>query len=181
MRVILGVDGILTDFWSGVHRWLSSVGAPAPLPHEVTTSEVLELLSPIARAVFEDALSMPRFWRELPVMPEACEGVRALRARGCDVAFLVSPWPSCEAYEKTRRAWLAEHFGAPSRDVMVAGRTDLLAGDALIHDQPREVVAWARSNAKRAHTACLFDAPYNQGWPELRRVTWPRLMELGLD
>jgi 5'(3')-deoxyribonucleotidase len=92
--VILGVDGVVADFTGHLlNRLNSSLSS-----HDITNWGVFSFLGERGKKDAEQILGHPSFWRELPVLPGALNGVHVIRQAGFEVVWCTSPWFSCETW-----------------------------------------------------------------------------------
>ena len=85
-------------------------------------------------------LRRPGLFRNLPPLPGAVEGVKALADRGHDV-YIVTAAPDGSATEKID--WCKEHLPfLDSRRVIVVYDKWLVRGDVLIDDSPSNLTKW---------------------------------------
>lgn len=170
MRILLDIDGPCADF---VGHLLERCGAHLP-PSMVTEWNILNFLSPENTTRAKILLQDENFWAEIPVVPEALEGVERLE-RKHEVFFATSPWISCSTWEKTRRVWVAEYFRIPAYRIVFANDKGLLGGDVLIDDRPQNLENWREYN--REGMAFLYSMPHNSrfSWPH--RGGWPEIIQ----
>jgi len=108
-----------------------------------------------------------KFFRSLPIIAGAKEGLTRLLDAGRDVRLVTTPtweWKHCVA---EKYAWVEEHLGRDwcGRLILTRDKT-LVRGDILIDDAP-EVAGTL--NPSWEHV--LFDQPHNQ-YVKKERVTW---------
>jgi 5'(3')-deoxyribonucleotidase len=119
------------------------------------------------RQLYDD----PDFWKGLPLVSHAVEGVEGLRQMGYHVHFVTSPWYTCENWENIRRNYLSQHFSwFRKNDMTVTAEKFRVFGDILIDDRPKHVKLWQAQYPQS--TAFLFDIQFNRhfNWP--RRCKW---------
>lgn len=100
-------------------------------------------------------LTEPGFFRQLPPLAGAVEGVNRLRFLGNDIIF-ITHGPKNSLDDKVE--WVERHFRwATPKDVMTTGRKDLVCLDVLIDDKPETIQA------------------YREAWPDAKILTlaWP--------
>lgn len=113
----------------------------------------------------------PEFWRSLPPVKGAHEGIEGLRSQGYKIHFLTSPWYTCENWEGIRRAWLSEQFSwFHPLDMTSTSEKFRFDGDILIDDRPKHIKMWQATHPN--HEAWVFDVSFNRffSWP--RRCAW---------
>jgi 5'(3')-deoxyribonucleotidase len=158
--LMLDVDGVVADFTGHL---LLSVGGRLQL-EDITNYNVFEFLSREEREESFRILRDPDWWRAMPPIGGAIEGVAALRADGWRIGWVTRPWHDCEAWASARVAWLSRHFRATWDDVQVGGRRDILRCAALIDDRPENVEAYmlAQRGVSDPGVAIVLDQPYNR-------------------
>lgn len=171
--LLLDVDGVCADFSRGL---IEAVGSHL-LPEDVTRWDIISLFTPEQRELAYDYLSDPSFWRNLPVMEDAQEGVKFMEVTH-NVVWVTSPWASCEGWESARRDWLNEHFGMDEKGQPYhpTSEKERIDGDLLIDDKPDNVVSWAEAHPDK--TAWLFEAPYNKNFEWPHRISWRGILNV---
>ena len=168
MLILLDQDGVLADFESAFRdAWNRRYGAQMPAlgPSERKSFHLRDDyplgLRDAVRSIYEG----PGFYRDLPPIPGALDGARAMLEEDHDVRICTSPltfWRNCvpEKYE-----WVERHLGSEflPRLIVTKDKT-LVRGHVLVDDNPRvdgaEMPMWRH---------VIFDAPYN------RSVCGPRM------
>lgn len=168
MRIVMDVDGVCADFTGYLLRSIGSRLRPA----DVTTWQVLDLLTLSERTKALALLDTTRWWIGQPTLPGARHGVALLRDAGHEIVWATAPWQTCIGWDVARRSWLRNNFGADPRDVVITQRKELVAGDVIIDDKPENVSAWHQE--AEIGLAFLFTQPYNaaEPWIAERRFTW---------
>lgn len=179
---ILDVDGVLVDC---AGHALKLVGAPQTV-EDITDYDMFSFLSTEHRDAVYAMWEGFDFWRDLPVIEGAQEGVIRLRRYGFRVVFATSPWVGCHGWENARRASLGQLFDAKSSDVVSIHDKALLNGDLFIDDKAEHVRAWHQAaeyrmpwmpqvtgkSDRRPHRAVMFDQPWNR-----KDANWPARMK----
>ena len=177
MLILLDQDGVLADFERGFRdawnlRYRDQMSALPPRARKSfrLTDDYPLRLSDAVRSIYEAT----GFYRDLPPMPGAREGVHALLEEGHDVRICTSPltvWRNCvpEKYE-----WVERHLGADFLQRLIVTRDKtLVRGHVLVDDKPRvdgaEMPLWRH---------VIFDAPYNASvdGPRMTWHTWRETM-----
>jgi len=171
--LLMDVDGVCADFSRAL---IAAVGSELRY-EDVTRWDILGLFTPEQRELAYDYLSDPEFWRHLPVMDGAQEGVSFLEVTN-NIIWVTSPWSSCEGWEAARREWLNEHFGMDQKGQPYHPTADKerIDGDLIFDDKVDNVVAWAKAHPDKV--AWLFDAPYNQDFDWPHRVSWEGILNV---
>lgn len=171
--LLMDVDGVCAEFTPAL---ISAVGSDVRF-EDMTRWDVFTYFTPEQRELAYDYLSDPVFWRNLPVMEGAQEGVAFLEVTH-NIIWVTSPWASCEEWESARRDWLNEHFGMDKKGQPYHPTSDKarIEGDLIIDDKPDNVLSWSKAHPGKP--AYLFDAPYNQDiqWPH--RISWERILNV---
>jgi 5'(3')-deoxyribonucleotidase len=163
----LDCDGILSDLMPYWLQFYNLEYGDNLRAQDCTVWDTHSVVKPECGAKVYDYLKMPGFWRNLPLMPGAAEGVRSLAAMGHELV-VVTDTPAQGVAD--RLEWLQEHFPAiPRHNLVVTRRKDLVLVDLLVDDAPHHV--------RRARgPAVLFDHPYNQDEPGPRVRNWDELL-----
>lgn len=172
--ILLDVDGVVADFVAGVE---SIIGRKFT-QEEKRKWDVLQFLKPEEREEVYAELAQPDFWRNLPVVDGALEGVRYLDRLGYDITWVTAPWASCESWESARRDWLDEKFAmsAKGHHYIPTASKEKVVGDILIDDKPQNIREWKEANPDKK--AFLFDTPFNQDYDGAPRFTWSKVREV---
>lgn len=177
-KLLLDVDGILTDFHAAVARIATEAGFP------ITTREMREweMGASLRNAGAPEsivelclrAMASEGFNSSLEPDPQAKEWMpRVMEA--ADVVFVTSPSSKCATWVLERTAWMSKHFGVEGNIVFTKSKGDV-PGDVFVDDFPSNVSDWAARNPGKI--ALLWDSPYNQG-PNVRRVgSWEGLISI---
>jgi len=168
----LDCDGILSDL---MPYWLSFYNSDYGdniQPKDCTVWETHSVVKPECGVKVYDYLKRPGFWRYLPLMPGAAEGVKALATMGHEVVVVTDTPPEGVA---DRLSWLQEHFPViPRSNFVITRRKDLVSVDLLVDDSPQHI--------RRARgAALLFDHPYNQDVAGPRVKSWDELLAYVAD
>ncbi len=161
MKVVLDVDGPLTDF----HRKARLVirdefGYDLPLSAYKEWDVTSVLPTQEEKDRMNQLIARPG-WATSMLPDEAAEqAVRALRSYGADILFATAPHPQSKTWKEEREAWLIEHFGAHHLEVAHIHRKDFLVGDMFVDDKPSNVRGWQKSNP--AGAGFLWKKDYNQ-------------------
>lgn len=189
MIIGLDVDGVCADFTGHL---LECIGGRLK-SEDITSWEIFDQLTPSELTAARQTLSEDWFWRSLPLIDGALDGVNYLRNAGHEVIFVSSPWlgcskpvkmSSCPTWEDCRREWLARHFG--QCELIVTHRKELIAVDLLIDDKPSTVTKFNNPFDSRRHAtsrAALFEQPHNRHvWDTHdNRLTWDGILGGEID
>lgn len=115
-------------------------------------------------------LNAPGWYRDLPVVDGAVEGVDALEAAGIDVWVCTRPHPDSPTCVSEKQAWLREHFPMLDGKLITVADKSMVGGDVLLDDAPpfdtRMTPTWR---------PVVFTAPYNgvgSKWGNLPSWSW---------
>lgn len=93
MLILLDQDGVLADFDTAFHAAWKALKHPHPAlpPSDRRSFYVRDDYPPELRETVEEIYTSPGFFRDLPPIPGALDGVRELRSLGHDVRICTSP------------------------------------------------------------------------------------------
>lgn len=159
MRVLCDMDSVIAALdvkWYGM--------ANADCGTNITTEDITDWdtskFFPCGKKIF-DYLATPGFFRDLPVIDGAREGLKAIHDAGHEILVVSTcVFPSAKA-DKT--LWLAENFPFLAGKLITCDAKvpkDAVRGDVLIDDGPHNILGYraAYPNAK----IITFDYPYNR-------------------
>lgn len=178
LDILVDLDGVLADFEAHRFRTLSERGLPALHPHLVLdfygtasyTRHFGQQAAYAARAVTTEV----GFFRNMPPVPGALEGVRRLREdpRVASVRVCSKPLrehPNCTA-EKLE--WVHHHLGLrwASTAIITHVKSEVVA-DVNIDDRPHLLAYTAvRGEPEPAWTPVVFSQPWNLGDADAHRM-----------
>lgn len=166
MRYLIDVDGVCADF---VNHLLGEINSKLSA-EDVVDWNIFDYFDEEEERCARRALAHPDFWSNIPAIGGARPVVEELRRRGHQVYFVTSPYWSCREWGTVRLEWLAKHFMADPRDVVIATRKYLVGGDVFIDDKPENVERWRAQH--RGKLGVIFDQPYNKHVPGPRMFRW---------
>ncbi len=114
-------------------------------------------------------------FRSLRPKPGAIEGVERIVGAGHDVVIVTASAkdPSTAA---AKLAWVEEHLGWSRHRVIVAQRKELIRGDVLLDDAPKNLEAYSRAWPDAYLATIAY--PYNHGVQGVHRYDgWDRPAE----
>lgn len=182
-RLLLDVDGILTDFHSAVTRVAAMGGfliTPAELPEWDVDASLRRVGAPEnIVCLCANAMALSGFNTSLEPDPLALEWLPQVMTEA-DVHFVTSPNTQCTTWISERVAWMRRHFGVePNRIQFTADKTGVV-GDVFVDDCPVNVAAWQTAHPSK--TALLWNMPYNKTYGMPSVSSWEELLSvLGAD
>lgn len=181
-KVLLDVDGILTDFHSAVARIATDAGFPMSADRMAAwdIGKALEMAGAPADIVSEclSAIASAGFNTKLIPHPAAVKWLPALQEIA-SVTFVTTPNIGCSSWVLERTRWMKKHFGVPAGKIVFSFEKHSVSGDIFVDDNPDNVASWAAGHPGK--TALLWDAPYNVN-SSLRRIKlWEGLVSLCRD
>lgn len=177
MIILVDQDGVLADFSLKIGEIIQA--HPVLSPHYsdgIQKNFVIEDAFP--PELYEDVRRIYHtegFFRNLPPIPGAIDGIKALRALGHEVRICTSPLRVYNHCVNEKYQWIEEHLGAEWTELMIPTRDKtLIRGDLLIDDNPQIkglcIPEWEQ---------VLFDAPYNRvSHISMKRMTWENWKEI---
>ena len=166
-RFLCDVDGVVCDFTTAL---LTAIGSTKK-SRDISWS-LKDSLSEQEYRCALGVLDFSGFWRHLPVVGGAQEGIAWVKSQGYDVYWVTSPWFSCPGWLAARYAWIEEHFGDRCNRVAALSCKHIVQGDVFLDDKPEHVSEYQSYHP--AAKALLFNAHHNQLSP-LLRVDWSTL------
>lgn len=147
MKVILDVDGPLTDFHTKARLIIrSEFGYDFPLSAYTEWDVTSVLPTQAEKDRMNELIAKPGWASSMIPEPDAVRAVQEMRGHGVDILFATAPHPESKTWKDEREAWLIEHFGAHYLEVAHIHRKDFLTGDVFVDDKPSNVRGWQRSN-----------------------------------
>jgi len=171
MRILLDMDGVLADFDAGVFRDLPDMPWPVEA-YERGERYCTDYLAKPERKAVRRHIEETHFFRHLPVIDGAAEGVESLFTKGHDLWVCTKPLEANPWCANDKMAWIAEHFPDLVGRVIVAPRKSMIHGDLLLDDAHR-------SDDLREATYCpvWYRYPHNYKADRLF-FTWADSVEL---
>jgi len=178
-KLLLDIDGILTDFHAAIARVATEAGFPITTDRMVEWEMSASLRQAGAPEQIVDlcmcAMASDGFNAVLDPDPAALENLPALQEIA-DVMFVTSPNPKCSSWMSERIDWMRQYFDIQPLQIVFSCEKHLISGDGFVDDNPENVLYWARSHPEK--TAALWDAPYNRNARVQRRLrSWPELLD----
>lgn len=140
------------------------------LPTVINDWDIFNIVSKDESALIKKLFANQEFWRNLPVVRGAKDGVEKIRNAGFHVQWVTSSWHSCNDWENIRRAWLRENFNSEENDMSVTSRKYMVDGAFLIDDRPKHVQQWVSHRPDK--TAYLFNTRLNAFFKWEHRFDW---------
>lgn len=168
--LLLDMDEVVVDFTNAwIQRFYNKTGII--LNREDWKAWDLKKILP--EEVFEGFVSTlrePGFFRDLPPMVGAIEGIRELHEY-YDIVFLTA---SSQYAYNDKFHWIEENLSFVNKpNLILTHRKDLVIGEYLVDDAPHNLI---HSPAK---TKIVFDAPWNRDLSLFTRVSnWNELTKL---
>lgn len=176
--VLLDVDGVLADF---VAKYLDDLYALTGVRHtkaEVNDWEIKNALNLSKEVELRMVAKIEEegWCYNIPILPDAQEGVQALREIA-NVHIVTSPWWSSTYWAGERYRWLKDHFNFSYKEVTQTHSKHKMHGDYLVDDKHGTLVKW-----KEAHSEgvpILWGTPHNINDDATWRVnSWDQLLQM---
>lgn len=179
-KVLLDVDGILTDFHATVANIATRAGFPitADQMTEWDMSISLNAAGAPNNIVSACLLAMASegFNKELEPSLEAVKNLPKLELVA-DVVFVTAPNVGCATWTDERIFWMKNFFDVNPSRILFANEKQHIMGDVFVDDNPANTSVWAKHNP--SGLSILWDAPYNRNAEIKHRVkSWKELVEL---
>lgn len=177
--VLVDMDGVLADFDTRfIEIWQKRYPDRPRLDQKNRTSfKIAEEFPVHLQDDIREIFSEPGFYRNLPIVKGAVQGMNEMVDSGLDIWICTSPLMQYENCVLEKYQWVDEHLGRSWTERIIMTRNKaLVRGDFLIDDHPEIPGA---DSASWEHI--LFDAPYNRHIPNIRRITWQNWREVLMD
>jgi 5'(3')-deoxyribonucleotidase len=173
MRIIVDMDEVIVDMMT---KLLSMYNLY--YKSDITVDDITQWQLP------DDMLKVFHhrgFFRYIPAIPGAIDGVRQLRSMGHDI--IIASNHSDRGYiADDKIMWVQEHLPELAGNMMIGARKDILQGDAIIDDNPDYLInspcrvkicmdrPWnRRSNYTRYQHDCFYKYFYRvYNWQQIR-------------
>jgi 5'(3')-deoxyribonucleotidase len=161
MKVVLDVDGPLTDFHAKARGViLAEFGYDFPISNYREWDVTSVLPTQAEKDRMNDLIAMPGWASSMIPDPAAMAAVSRMRDLGADILFATAPHPESKTWKEEREAWLIEHFGAHHLEIAFIHRKDFLGGKVFVDDKPSNVRGWNQSNG--SGSGFLWKTFYNE-------------------
>ncbi len=145
----------------------------------VTEWDTHKFVKPECGLKVYDILERPGFFRSLPPLDGALDGIRALEAHGHSVTICTAPSGPQSAAEKIQ--WVQEHLGWDHRRMILTHNKSWIEADILIDDGPSNLRKWVPRRP-----ALAIGYPYNHGIEGVwyagmyydPRAAWDRIVDI---
>lgn len=142
MRVLLDVDGVVSDILGGLKKDLQ---LETDL-NKVKSWHFISHFTDSEKDLISKRMRSFDFWNGLPLVEGAKEGVSLLRKAGHEIVWVTATYTGCDRWGHARMDWLARHFDANFRDIIMTHSKHLVQGDVFVDDKIEAVRAWGRFN-----------------------------------
>lgn len=176
-RVLLDADGVLIDFLGGVreallnlsHRYemdaraCEALGSSASVNHDQLHHEAQNLLAtlgtkwdflhgidPVLERHLNQAITSAGFVRTLKPCNGAFQLVAELREAADELYVVTAPWEGSDHWMIEREEYLKSKFGFTHHDIIFCSRKEIIEGDLLVDDKPKNCRDWAQAHSKGA-------------------------------
>jgi len=154
-RLLIDVDEVICDFQTPAFEIVYRLYGKRLSPFDFNTWNIFEGFSDSEQNAIYKEINKPGYCSALAPMPGAIEAVRELR-KYVDVYPVTSPVHS-PTWVYERYIWLQKYFGFNKKEVIITGSKFLIAGDALLDDNPEHVTSWLEEYPDKL--GMLWDIP----------------------
>lgn len=149
MRTLVDLDGVVADWGHGYDTLANLFDLAAEggmLYRERTTWDLRQGLTDRGLDITRQIMEYDGFYRDLPLIEGAKDGITCLLREGHDVWFVSTPYLSNPSCANNKLAWVNDHFGPRlmAKTILTMDKT-LVMGDVLIDDRPEIVGVQAPS------------------------------------
>lgn len=166
LMILIDVDGVAADFCGCIDTYLQEAHGRPPLTwrHHDLERNLTDPVNSLPKSVVTDTMLYVKWGdacSDMKPYEGAVDAVHDAIASGFGVAFVTVGFKDSPCWQHDRIKWLRKHFDDRAEILIVtSGVTKrLVAGAALIEDNPNTLQAWARKHPGRTF---LVDQPYNQ-------------------
>jgi len=179
MIILIDQDGVLANYEERMLDIFHEEHPEIPrIPHEeLTEFNTHKAYSEEYWEEIENIALRPDFFRSLPPIDGAIEGVQELLRLGVGVRICTAPKKIFKHCVGEKYEWIHRHFGQKMVNKITLTRDKtLVRGEILIDDKPE-----ITGSRKPEWEHVLFDQPYNRHIEDKRRLNWQNFREvLGL-
>lgn len=126
----------------------------------------------------ERAFRDHKWWRHLPTLPLAQEGIAYLRSQGHQIIWVTRPYEHCFGWVDARRAWLQDKFEIDKHGdhFHPTAHKEDIDGDCMLDDVLGHLEPWRENHPQGK--AFLFDSYHNRttSSPFERLSSWYQVM-----
>lgn len=173
--VLLDIDGPLAGFdehlfaLSQKHGWEFKDGI-FERAHQKSRYLTDDMANSQHRRMARDLCEAAGWFRSLPVIAGAQEGVDEMLTRGWCVFLCTKPLAANPTCRDEKYAWVCEHFPALKDRLIITPDKSIVYGDVLLDDAIK--ISWIQD---AFWEPVVFDAPFNREgsiWANLPRFVW---------
>ena len=169
--VLVDQDGPLADFDTAIWKVIIESGIPISCTRETQTVRFIDdAVDKAYKQVIRTPIDTPGWFRNLPPVPGAREGLTAL-AKVAEVYICTKPLEKNATCRDDKAAWVEEHLGKKWVDrLFIAPDKSLVKGAILLDDAPKP--KWY---PRAEWQPVIFPTPWNGPgslWEGLPRWTW---------
>lgn len=176
-KILLDVDGILTDFHAAVAHIATMAGSPILVQRMSTWEMSAALRSAGASDEIVDmclnAMASEGFNSKLSPCGNALKYLPKLQEIA-NVTFITSPNVKCITWIDERIEWMVDNFNINPASIIFSCNKHTIPGDVFVDDNPLNVINWKNH---QSGLSLLWDAPYNRDVMVTHRIrSWPELI-----
>jgi len=169
MLILIDQDGVLADFERAFHTAWQRAGHdfPAVALERRTSLHVRDDYPQALYGEVEAIYTAPGFYRDLPAIAGALDGMRELLEAGHDVRICTAPLNQYRNCVAEKFEWVEQHLGPGFVDrIILTKDKTVVHGDILVDDNPD-----IRGSRRPDWRQVLFDQPYNRHL-HMPRMSW---------
>lgn len=174
MDIIVDVDCTVADFVGGILRVAGETDRTAAKEFDWFTTAYGPEKAELIREALDDSTA---FWQNLPMIPNAMDGIKWLREQGHKIMWVTSPYEGKYGWESDRRVWLNEHLaiGLFNEPLLFVENKQVIEARAIIDDLRETVVNWEARH--RSGLGIVFGSEMNRqlghyliGWKDIMNM-----------
>ncbi len=177
MRILVDMDGVLSDFEKGfIRRWKEKHPDKRVFePEERKGFYIIDQYPKEWKPLIVEIRSEPGFFYNLEPVPGGLSAVREMAEMDWEVFICSSPMLSHEYCATEKYRWVEKHLGREwKKRVILTKDKTVIKANILIDDRPD--VKGSENPPSWEHV--LYDRPYNRDVKGKRRLTWSDWKEI---
>ena len=154
------MDGIVVDFVSSWCQKYNEITGESLKNDDKIGWDIADVAK--YPEVLYDLIDLPDAFFDPEPFPDAIKYIKQLQKDGLEIVFLTTAPSTADFAVRDKRRWIEKYLPDFNiKNVIYCHRKDLVNGDILIDDRPKNVEAWRRSHADGLTAAILYSPKAN--------------------